>query len=145
MRADATAATAVAEEALRPPAHVRGSGRCTVTPVLDRDGRQLLPAGAVAILLYAAANRDPRRFADPHELLPGRAVASHLAFGTGPHRCLGAPLAMLACTAMLRRLAELGPLHTPLTPEAARWGEQFAFGGLVSLPLHVATPAAVAR
>lgn len=51
--------------------------------------------GDTAILLIAAAQRDPASFVDPDVFDPDRAVTRHLAFGHGPHFCLGAPLARL--------------------------------------------------
>jgi cytochrome P450 len=53
-----------------------------------------IPAGAVINTRYAAANRDERHFPDPEKLdLTRKNAASHLAFGSGVHHCLGAPLA----------------------------------------------------
>jgi cytochrome P450 len=53
-------------------------------------------AGDAVSLWYGAANRDPAVFEMPYEFIPGRANAQkHLAFGSGPHRCLGAALARL--------------------------------------------------
>ena len=56
--------------------------------------RATLPKGSLLSIRYAAGNRDEREFACPEELdlerdKPGR----HLAFGSGVHHCLGAPLA----------------------------------------------------
>lgn len=53
-----------------------------------------IPKGAIINTRYAAANRDPRHFECPEKLdLTRRNAASHLAFGSGVHHCLGAPLA----------------------------------------------------
>ena len=53
-----------------------------------------LPAGAVIAVRYASANRDERRFDEPKQLdLDRIKPATHLAFGSGAHHCLGAPLA----------------------------------------------------
>ena len=53
-----------------------------------------LPAGAVIAVRYASANRDERRFDEPEQLdLDRIKPATHLAFGSGAHHCLGAPLA----------------------------------------------------
>ena len=53
-----------------------------------------LPAGAVIAVRYASANRDERRFDEPEQLDLDRVKpATHLAFGSGAHHCLGAPLA----------------------------------------------------
>lgn len=52
-------------------------------------------AGDTLMLSLAAANHDGRRFADPHDLDLSRGGGEHVAFGSGVHVCLGAPLARL--------------------------------------------------
>jgi cytochrome P450 len=56
-----------------------------------------IPAGAFVVVLYGSANRDERRFeaAGEFDLRRPQLVKHTLAFGHGPHRCLGAPLARL--------------------------------------------------
>jgi cytochrome P450 len=55
-----------------------------------------IPKGACVLIVFAAANRDPERFACPDAFDPQREnVAKHVAFGHGAHFCLGAPLARL--------------------------------------------------
>jgi cytochrome P450 len=49
--------------------------------------------GELVIISEGAANRDPAVFADPDEFDPERGSTSHLAFGHGPHVCLGQSLA----------------------------------------------------
>jgi cytochrome P450 len=56
-------------------------------------GGQTIEAGDQVVLWFVAANHDPRVFRDPDTLVPDRAPNPHLAFGIGPHRCLGAQLA----------------------------------------------------
>ncbi|MGI8329256.1 cytochrome P450 family protein [Actinomadura scrupuli] len=71
--------------------------------------------GEPVIAAIAAANRDPRVFADPDRLDLGRATGpqGHLGFAHGPHFCLGASLARVqtevALTALLRRFPDLAP------------------------------------
>jgi len=57
-------------------------------------GGVTIPKGAIIFPRYGAANRDERHFENPDELDLDRAnAATHLAFGSGSHHCLGAPLA----------------------------------------------------
>ncbi|MEV7864020.1 cytochrome P450 [Streptomyces hirsutus] len=74
-------------------------------------GGRVLRAGDLVYLVLASANRDPERFPDPDRLDLGRTGNRHLAFGNGPHFCLGAPLARLQAEltigTLLRRLPHL--------------------------------------
>lgn len=107
----------VVEEGLRfdPPVH---AWRRQTKEAVKLDGVQL-PAGARLLLMFAAANRDPAQFSQPDEFLPDRRnVLQHVAFGTGAHFCLGAPLAKLEIEAMLESVAR----HIPalaLVPDQA--------------------------
>jgi cytochrome P450 len=70
-------------------------------------GGVTLPAGAPVVLHYLAANRDEAEFgptADRFDI--GRAPNHHVAFGSGPHFCLGAALARIELRAMLAALAD---------------------------------------
>ena len=67
-----------------------------------------IPAGSAVFLVYAAANRDPRRFPNPDRFDPTRQDNEHLGFGSGIHTCFGGPLARLeinlALEVFLRRV-----------------------------------------
>lgn len=52
-------------------------------------------AGEMVMLPLAVTNRDPERFENPLEVDPHRTTTNHVAFGSGPHRCLGSHLARL--------------------------------------------------
>ena len=53
-----------------------------------------IPKGSVVNVRYAAANRDERIFDEPEKInLDRKKAGSHMAFGSGTHHCLGAPLA----------------------------------------------------
>ncbi len=54
---------------------------------------QPLKVGDEVAMLFGAAQRDPRRFADPERFDVGRGDAGHIGFGGGIHFCVGAPLA----------------------------------------------------
>lgn len=68
----------------------------------------LIPAGSAVFLVYAAANRDPRRFPNPDRFDPMREDNEHFGFGSGIHICFGGPLARLevnlALEVFLRRV-----------------------------------------
>ncbi|WFE54580.1 cytochrome P450 [Micromonospora sp. WMMD1155] len=73
-------------------------------------GAVTIPAGARCLLLIGAANRDPAVFAHPDRFQPARAdVGNHLAFGHGPHFCIGAALARLEAEIAVSRLADAIP------------------------------------
>jgi fatty acid omega-hydroxylase len=67
-----------------------------------------IPRGSPIYLIYAAANRDPRRFPNPDKFDPQRADNEHVGFGRGIHICFGGPLARLevntAFESFLRRV-----------------------------------------
>jgi cytochrome P450 len=62
--------------------------------------------GQQAIVVLGAANRDPARYADPGRLDLARTQSPHLAFGNGPHFCLGAGLARLTAQETFVRLSQ---------------------------------------
>ena len=79
---------------------------------------QLIPAGAHVNVAVAVADRDPAEHPDPDEIDLGR-QERHLAFGVGPHRCLGSHLARMELRVTMaewhRRIPEyqLAPGVTP--------------------------------
>jgi cytochrome P450 len=82
------------------------------TPTRDVElGGQVVPAGALMLLMVGAANRDPARFPEPERFDITRDPNPHLAFGHGNHFCLGASLARLegrvVLTDVLTRLTGL--------------------------------------
>lgn len=78
-------------------------------------GGREVRAGESLVLLLGAANRDPAVFADPDRLDVRRSARGQLGFGHGPHRCLGAALAVLelrvALPVVLAALPGLRLLH----------------------------------
>ncbi len=77
-----------------------------------------IPQGEPVVVAIAAANRDPRVFAEPDTLDVTRiGSAAHLGFAHGPHFCLGASFArvqaQVALTALLRRAPGLALAVTP--------------------------------
>ena len=97
------------EELLRWVSPIKNMSR-TVTRDLEMRGQQL-HEGDQVMLFYPSANRDEAVFDDPDRLDVTRNPNPHLAFGFGPHFCLGASLARLELkvmfTEVLRRLPDL--------------------------------------
>lgn len=63
-----------------------------------------IPAGSSVVALLGAANRDADAFADADRFDASRSPNRHLAFGAGPHYCLGAQLAKLEASVALGEL-----------------------------------------
>ncbi|MGN6722063.1 MAG: cytochrome P450, partial [Marmoricola sp.] len=95
-------------EFLRLESSVQGLCRETTRDVTIRD--TTIPAGEKVLMLYAAANRDPREFGPTaDELDIRREVGRHLAFSSGPHFCIGNHLARLQARVALEELLAVVP------------------------------------
>ncbi len=71
---------------------------------------QKISAGEKVIMWYGAANRDPDVFADPDRMDIFRSNAGqHLAFGTGPHVCLGQRVANMQLETAYTKILERFP------------------------------------
>jgi len=78
-----------------------------------------IPAGAEVALVWGAANRDEREFAEPDRFDVQRRFRRHLAFGQGLHFCLGANLARLEARVAFEEL--LARLPDYELAEPPRW------------------------
>ncbi|MGE0227413.1 MAG: cytochrome P450 [Dehalococcoidia bacterium] len=120
------------EEFLRFDSPVQGVVRVATRNV--ELGGQLVKSGDVLLVMVGAANRDPERFPDADRLDVRRGDTRHLAFGLGPHFCLGAPLARLeaqvAFGELLARFERVEPAG------AAVRGGTFVLRGLKELPVR---------
>jgi cholest-4-en-3-one 26-monooxygenase len=95
------------EEVLRWVSPIKNMAR-TVTRDVELGG-QTMAEGDTVLLVYPSANRDEDVFADPFRFDIERDPNEHVAFGFGPHFCLGNSLARLELTVMFERLAERLP------------------------------------
>jgi cytochrome P450 len=121
--------SAVVEETLRYDPPVQLMGRIAADDMTIGDAA--VPKGDVMMLLLAAAHHDVAAFDRPGEFDPDRDNIRHLAFGRGPHFCLGAPLARLEAAVALSKV-------TARFPQAQMVGEpvykpNLTLRGLVSL------------
>ena len=131
-------ATAV-DELLRYVAPVMQFRRTATTDTVLGD--QHIRAGDKVVVWYGAACRDPEVFDAPHTLDLTRDPNPHLAFGVGPHFCLGAHLARLEVAEMLRTLLRRAPDLT-LAGAPTRVPSNFV-NGIGRLPVHLGSPATV--
>ncbi|MFJ1703338.1 cytochrome P450 [Kitasatospora sp. NPDC088346] len=95
-----------------------------------------IPVGDPVLVVLAAADRDPARFAAENTLDLARRDNPHLGFGHGIHYCIGAPLARLegrlAIGTLLTRLPDL---RLDAEPDALRWRGGLIMRGLRELPV----------
>ena len=109
LREDPSLIPGAVEEALRWVSPVVNMARHTTREVELRGS--VIPADSIVMMLYGSANRDAEVFADPETFDAFRAPNPHIAFGTGPHFCLGSSLARLeirvAFEELVRRLPDL--------------------------------------
>jgi cytochrome P450 len=90
------------DEALRWDSPSRMAGRITAKDV-EIDGH-VIPAGTRCGLMFAAANRDPRKWADPERFDIRRDLRGQLGWGYGIHSCVGRTLAQLEADALFGAL-----------------------------------------
>ncbi len=94
--------------------------------------------GETLMLSLAAANHDPDQFDAPHKLNLKREISQHVAFGSGIHVCLGAPLARLETAIAFRQfLTRYTTIELNPDQEPERRHLPF-FRGFETLPLRVA-------
>ncbi|WP_273940120.1 cytochrome P450 [Kutzneria chonburiensis] len=133
LRAEPALAERAVEEFLRYDPPVQFTARIALQDA--KVGSFDAPAGSAAILLFGAANRDPEVCENPDTLDIGREPARHLAFGHGPHFCLGAPLARLEGRIVFEALARLDGLELAGEPT---YNDNIILRGLKELPVRIA-------
>ena len=119
--ADPSLIDSAVEEILRWTSPVLNFTR-TVTATITLDGTELHEGDRV-LLLYQAANRDPRVFDDPETFRIDRDPNPHVAFGFGTHFCMGANLARMEIKVvfeeLLRRLPDISVIDPDRLPDRA--------------------------
>jgi cytochrome P450 len=100
-------------------------------------GQTKISAGQTVVPLIAVANRDPSVFPEPDRFdITRTGPAPHVAFGHGPHYCLGAQLAHLELRIALSALLARFPTLAPATNLAdLHWKAGLAMRALHSLPI----------
>jgi cytochrome P450 len=134
-RMDPALVTTAVDELLRFDSPIQFAARVAREDV-ELAGRTIR-GGEAVITLLGAANHDPAVFAKPDRLDLQRRPNPHLAFGAGPHLCLGAPLTRLAgqvaLAARVQRLPRLA-----LATDQVEWRSSLVPHAPVSLPVVLA-------
>lgn len=136
VRANPELIPALVEESLRLASPAQAMWRLTTE---DTElGGVAIPAGSRVVLSYASANRDEQLFADPDEFDPRReSLGDHLAFGRGPHFCIGAGLARLEARVAFEELARrVQSISLPDTNDFP-YNPSFLLRGLVRLDVDI--------
>jgi cytochrome P450 len=132
LAADPSLAVTMVEEILRLDPPVQAAVRTAGESISDY-GRPI-ERGQEVLLSLAAGNRDPAVFAAPDTFDIGRSPNRHLAFGLGPHFCIGSPLARIEGRIALVALVDRFP-NLQLADDAPRpaWRQSLVFRGLERL------------
>lgn len=138
VRAEPARLGPVLEELLR---YLCGNGTGGVPHVASEDvalpSGAVVPAGEVVVPIPDAANRDPAVFPEPDAVRPDRPRNPHVAFGHGPHYCLGAELARIELRIAVAGLLEAFPrLRVAVPDERLRWRTDMFVRGLWELPVR---------
>ncbi|GAA2895782.1 cytochrome P450 [Streptosporangium fragile] len=98
---------------------------------------ETLPKGTTVICSMAAANRDERQFDGADRMRLDRSPNPHVAFGAGPHSCLGQALARTELQTVLKVLLERLPsLELAIPADELRRREGLVVGGLQQVPVR---------
>jgi cholest-4-en-3-one 26-monooxygenase len=107
LREDRSLLGSATEEMLRWVSPIKNMNRCATSDV-EVHGRKI-HKGHNVLLLYPSANRDETVFDDPESFDIRRSPNDHVAFGFGPHLCLGQRLARAELSTMVDRLLDRLP------------------------------------
>lgn len=95
---------------------------------------QHIPKKWTILCMLGAANRDPKQFEEPNQVNLKRLNNQHLAFGAGPHFCIGSQLARLEAQVALSNLLRRFPEMKLIGPRP-EWASTFGLRGLKGLPV----------
>lgn len=133
LRQDRTLLKRAFDEGLRWEGTVQAFFRTTTKPV-DIAGITV-PEGAKIISFLAAANRDPRQWADADAFDIGRSTSGHLGFGFGIHQCLGQMIARLEAEIVMDVLLDSVAAIRPAGPVERRLNNTLF--AIAKLPIEV--------
>ncbi|MFJ2645779.1 cytochrome P450 [Streptomyces sp. NPDC087420] len=136
LRAEPELLPAAVEELLRFVPHRDGVGLARIATEDVTVHGVRIRAGEAVYASYLTANRDPDVFTDPGRLDFDRDPAPHLAFGHGPHHCVGPALARTASRIMIASLLERLPrLRLAVPRDEVRRRREALIRGPEALPV----------
>ncbi len=101
-------------------------------------GDAVIPRGEAVMVALLAANRDPAVFPEPNRFDITRQPNRHIAFGSGIHYCVGAPLARLEGQIAIRSLVKRFPrLTLAVDFDDLVWSENLLLRGMKSMPVRL--------
>lgn len=131
---DRTLLPGAVRELLRYDSPVQYTGRRVATDLVLHG--QALRRGELVVALIGAANRDPTRHERPDALDITRRTAPPLAFGQGPHVCIGAALTLMEAQSVFAQVLERWP-DLALSPTAVpHWTGNALYRGLNELSVQ---------
>lgn len=122
------------EEVLRYRSPVQATFRATRREI-EMKG-EMIPAGKLVLVMIGSANRDPEQFSEPERFNITRDPNPHVAFGSGFHFCLGAPLSRLEARIALADILERMPRIELASNEPWEPRRAFHVHGPISLPIR---------
>jgi cytochrome P450 len=138
LRQDASLLPSAVEEMIRWVTPVKEFMRTASADTLV--GGTEIPSGDSLYLAYLSANRDEAAFEEPYRFDVGREDNHHLAFGIGPHFCLGAQLARMETRVLMREIIDRVESFELDGPPA--FSSTVFVGGLKRLPIRYKMTAA---
>jgi cytochrome P450 len=135
LRAEPGLAASAVEEVLRHSSPVQMDPRRTTRPV-ELHGERI-EAGRFVVSWLGSANRDEEAFPDPDRFDVARKDNHHLAFGFGPHYCLGANLARMETTVALRELLSRTKSFERTDDDPLPLHPSIVFRGVTKLPVRL--------
>ena len=137
LKADWSLAPSAADELLRFVSPVQMTKPRFAVEDMEFAG-QMLKQGDPLMALLASANADPDAFEMPEVLDLGRQKNRHVAFGGGPHLCLGLQLAKAEMEIALERLFTRFPdMDIAVPEEDLRWTKRIGLRALTRLPVRL--------
>ena len=110
----------------------------TLSRTVSRDtelGGQQLRRNDQVLISWFAANHDAREFDRPDDVVLDRAPNRHVAFGLGPHRCIGAPLARVMFEVMVKAVLDRIPDYVVDVDGVQHYSGNPSMTGLGKLPV----------